>query len=326
MRAPGFASRNMRLKVLALALAAVMWSGVAYASNPPDTRAVTVKVPQDPGSISPYTLVHPIPDIVVRVSGTREHLNAFDPADLIVTVNYRAIHQAGVQTVPVSMVNNDRDVLLDTPLPVVTAEFDKIDSRTVSVNVQFTQPAPQGYVVASSSTTPSTVTVIGPQHQLAGVSARVSVNLSNQRTNFQADEQVVIVDANGHPLGNFGITIPGRPQGGVLVSIVVTPVITSRASAVLPTVSGSPPPGHFLSGESVSPATVVLSGPQDLLNTLDSVLTQTISLSGITGTVSFTVKILPPAGVTANPASVTVTFTVTAIPQPTPTPTPSPTP
>jgi YbbR domain-containing protein len=69
----------------------------------------------------------------------------------------------------------------------------------------------------------------------------------------------------------------------------------------------------------------VLNGPQDLLNLLDSVPTQTIPLVGVTGTMSFTVKVLPPAGVTATPATVTVTITVIAIPQPSPTPTPTPT-
>jgi YbbR domain-containing protein len=323
---PSFATRNARLKALAVALAAVMWTGVAYASNPPDTRSVTIKVAQDPASVAPYTLVHPIHDLVIRVSGTRAHLNAFDPADLVVTVDYRAIHKTGVQTIPVSVVNNDRDVILDGPPSVVTADVDRIDSRTVGVTVIYSQEPPQGYVVVSSSTSPSAVTVIGPQQQLGGIEARVSVNLATQKTNFQADEQVSLVDPNNQPVSNFGVTIPGHPQGGVLVSVVVTPVLTSRASAVLPKVSGAPPAGHYLSAESVSPATAVLTGPQDLLNTLDSVTTQTISLNGVTGTASFTVRILPPAGVTASPQSVTVTVTVTAIPQPPPTPTPIPSP
>jgi YbbR domain-containing protein len=318
VKVPAFATRNLRLKALAVALAAIMWTGVAYASNPPDTRTVTVKVPQAAGDVAPYTLVHPIPDMVIRVSGTRQHLTEFDSSDLIVTVNYRAIRQAGVQTIPVSVVNNDRDVILDTPPPGVTAAVDHLDSRTVGVTVDYNTLPPQGYVVISSSTTPSTVTVIGPQHELSAVEARVNVNLASQKTNFQADEPVTLVDSNGQPLGDFGVTVAGHPQEGptVLVTIVVAASLTSRASAVLPRVSGAPPSGHYLGGESVSPATVVLDGPQDLLNTLDSVPTQAISLGGVTGTVSFTVKVLPPAGVTANPATVTVTVTVIAIPQP----------
>ncbi len=321
MRLPGVLTRNLRLKTLALALAAILWTGVAYAANPPDTRAVTVRVPQASGEVAPYTLVHPIRDMVIRVSGTRSHLDAFTSSDLTVTVDYRAISHPGVQTIPVTVVNNDSDVTLDNPPTGVTAEVDRLDSRTVDVSIDIIQPPPQGYVVVSSSAAPGTVTVVGPQHQLAAVQARVNVNLANQKTDFQAEESVTVVDAGGHPL-NFEHTVAGHPQGDVLVSVAVVPSLTSRASAVLPRISGAPPGGHYLGGVVVSSPTVVLDGPQDLLNTLDSVPTQTISLAGINGSASFTVRVLPPAGVTAAPASVTVTVTVVDIPQPTPSPSP----
>ncbi|MGH7722724.1 MAG: CdaR family protein [Candidatus Dormibacteria bacterium] len=330
MRLPGFATRNLRLKGLAAALATVLWAGVAYASNPPDTRSVTIKVPQSDAEVAPWVLVHAIAPLVIRVSGTREHLNAFDPADLAVTVDYKAITHAGVQNLAVSVINNDRDVILDSPPTSVVAEVDRLDSRKVGVTVNVATNPPQGYVVVSSSTSPSTVTVIGPRHELANVEARVTVNLGSQKTNFQVNQRVQLVDTNGQPLGSFGLTVAGNPQGEVLVTVDVAASLTSRASAVLPRVSGSPPAGHYLAAESVSPPTVVLNGPQDLLNTLDSIPTDTISLNGVTGTVSFTVHIVSPAGVTATPGTVTVSVTVNAIPQPstsaTPTPSTSPTP
>jgi YbbR domain-containing protein len=99
------------------------------------------------------------------------------------------------------------------------------------------------------------VSVIGPQHQLAGLEARVAVDLSNWKTNFQADEKVGLYDTTGQRLGNFGAA-PGTVQ----VSITVTAVITSRASAVLPKVSGTVAPGHQLASVTVSSPTVVLSG------------------------------------------------------------------
>jgi YbbR domain-containing protein len=336
---PGFATRNLRLKGLAGVLAAVMWAGVAYASNPPDTRSVTVPVPQDTGSVAPFVLVHAIPDLVIRVSGTRDHLNSFNPADLVVSVNYKAITHVGIQPLPLSVINNDRDVALDTPPTSITAEVDRLDSRSVPVVVDYSQqPPPQGYVVVSKEATPNTVTVIGPQHQLATIEAKVTVNLATQKTNFQADEKVGLFDSNsGQRVGDFGITVAGHLQATVLVTVEIAASLTSRASAVLPKVSGSVGSTHFLEAETVSPATVVLNGPQDLLNTLDSIPTETIPLNGITGTLSFTVNLTPPAGVTATPGKVTVTITVGSIPQPsasptsppqptaTPAPTPSPT-
>ena len=331
MRWPAFLTRNLGLKAFATLLAMVTWAGVVYASNPPDTRSVTIKVPQDSGQLTPWVLVHAIPDLVVRVSGTREHLNAFDPSDLVVSVNYKAIKQAGVQTLPVAITNNDRDVILDNAPTSVTAEVDHLASGTLPVTVVINTPPPQGYVVTSSATDPSTVTVIGPQNQLGGLQAKVNVDLANQKTNYQADKSVVLYDSTNQRIGNFGITVntpAGHPQGTVQVSITVAPSLTSRASAVLPKVVGLVAPGHEVTATTQSPLTVVLNGPQDLLNTLDSIPTDTISVNNLTQTTTFTVHIVTPPGVTATPATVTVTVTIVAVPtsSPTPSPTPSPSP
>jgi YbbR domain-containing protein len=328
VRVPGFATRNLRLKAFATILATVTWAAVVYASNPPDTRAVTVKVPQDSGLVAPYVLVNPIAAMVVRVSGTREHLNAFDPNDLVVSVNYKAITHTGEQEIPVAVTNNDRDVILENPPATVSADVDHLGSATVPVTVVISTPPPQGYVVTSSSTDPSTVTVIGPQNQLRGVQARATVDLSNQKTNFQDDKLVALFDATNQKLGSFGETIAGQhPQGTVQVTITIAASLTSRASAVLPRVVGIVAPGHEVAATTQSPLVVVLNGPQDLLNNLDSIPTETISVNGLTGSRTFVVSIITPAGVTATPDTVSVTITVVAVPSSSPTPAPpSPTP
>ena len=326
MQLPGFMTRNVRLKVASALLASITWAGVVYASNPPDTRSVTVKVPQDTGAVAPYVLVHTIPDLVIQVSGTREHLNAFDAADIVVSVNYKAISQVGTQQIPVSIANNDRDVQLDSPPTSVTATVDKLGSRSVPVTVIVSAEPPQGYVVTSTSTSPSTVTLVGPQQQLSGLQARVSVNLTSQKTDYQADQKVAVFDSNGTQLGTFAILVNNQPQTTVQVTITVTASITSRASAVVPPHTGIPAAGHEITGITVSPETVLITGPQDLLNTLDFVPTQSINLAGIDGNRTYTVQVTPPAGVTANPTSVTVTVTVISISISGPSPTPSPTP
>ncbi len=65
---------------------------------------------------------------------------------------------------------------------------------------------------------------------------------------------------------------------------------------------------------------VVLNGPQDLLNNLDSIPTDVISVNGLTGTRTFVVRIVTPPGVTATPGTVSVTITVVAVPSSSPTP------
>ena len=109
------------------------------------------------------------------------------------------------------------------------------------------------------------------------------------------------------------------------VSIAIKADITTKVVAVLPRTEGSPSPGHFLTGISVSPITVIATGSFDLLNTLASVSTTPIALTGVFGTYTLSVTITAPAGVTLSQSKATVTIEMGAVPTPSPTPSPSPT-
>jgi len=322
MRRPGFLTRNLRAKALASGIALVTWIGVVYAGNPPESRTVSVHVPQDPASLpSRFVLAVPVGDISVRVSGTREHVNAFDVSSLAVSVDYHAINRTGAQQVPVQIVNNDHDVSLDNVPGSVSVDVDVRDSVNVPVTVVLDAPPPSGYVITAEKVDPNPIVVAGPRRKLSNLSAQVHLNMANQKTNLQGDYKVFRFDSFGRKLGDLGVT-----PAEVRVSVTVSSVTTSRASAVVPRVTGSLLSGHYLLGISASPLTVVLSGPQELLNGLDSVSTAAIFLTGLsTGEHVFQVKLAPPAGVTASPDTVTVTIIVGALATPTPAPTATPT-
>ena len=322
MSLPGFLTRNLRLKALALGIALITWIGVVYAGNPPESRTVSVHVPQDPASLpSKYVLAASIPDIAVRISGTREHVNAFDTSSLQVTVDYTRISRSGVQQIPIHVTNNDANVSIDNVPGTVMVDADVHDSVSLPVDLIYDQTPPPGYHKTAEQVTPSSVVVSGPHRQLSGLTAQVHLNLSNQKTNLEGDYNVFIYDRYGRRVGNLGV----QPSS-VTVTVTVSSVTTSRASAVVPKVTGNVLSGDELVAIAASPTTVVLSGPEELLNALDSVPTAPIAIGGLFGEHTFQVKITPPAGVTAEPDTVTVTLTIIALPTPTPAPTPSPTP
>lgn len=321
MRIPNFLARNLRLKALATGIALVTWVGVVYAGNPPESRTVTVHVPQDQASLpSKYVLADPIPDITLRVSGTRDHVSAFDPATLQVSVDYRRIDHTGVQNLALRVVNTDTNVSIDNVPSTVSADIDVTDSVNVPVTLVFDQLPPTGYNTTDQKVDPDTVVVTGPHRQLTGLSVQVHLNLANKKTNIEGPYNVVLYDRFGRKVTTLGVQ-PAQ----VSVSITVSSVITSRASAVVPKLTGTVLSGHELVGISASPATVVLTGPQELINGLDSIPTQAISISSLFGDHTFQVKITPPAGVMAEPGTVTVTLSIIALPVPTPTPSPTPT-
>jgi YbbR domain-containing protein len=321
MRIPGLIKRNWRLKVGSVLIAFVTWVGVVYAGNPPTTRVLSVPV-HNPQSIpSGFVLVSKLGNVDVRVGGDQNTLTALGPSALTATVDWAAATHAGTYTIPLTITKTDSRIELIDPPTKVLVDLDTLVSVSVPVTILVTNPPPVGYRPGAQQATPSTVAIDGPEHELVGVQARVTVDLSNQKANFQADLRVFAYNASGARLNNVGID-----HTEVSVSIAIEADVTSRTVAVVPRTEGNTSLGHYLVGIFCNPATVVLTGPQDLLNTLQTVTTSPIFLNGITGVYSQSVTVLPPPGVTASQSKVIVTVEVAALPTPPPTPTPAPSP
>ena len=146
MRIPGFIRRNWKLKVGCCVIAFFTWVGVVYAGNPPETKVVSVPVPQSSANIPPaYTLVHPVQDPVqVRVGGDQNTLDALNPAVLSVTVDWSAAKRAGTYSIPISIVNSDPSIELIDPPTSVQVDLDSYASKSVPVTIQITNPTTGG--------------------------------------------------------------------------------------------------------------------------------------------------------------------------------------
>jgi YbbR domain-containing protein len=321
MMLPGFIRRNWKLKVLCFFIAFVTWVGVVYAGNPPETKVVSVPVPQSSATIPPgYVLVHPVSNVMVRVGGDQNTLDALDTNVLNVNVDWADVNRAGSYSIPITVKSGDSNIEIIDPPTSIPVDMDLFVSKSIAVNIQITSPPPVGYSSGNQEASPSTVVVFGPEHELADATARVAVNLSNQKANFNAQVPVIVYDGNSQRLNNVSLN-----HSYVSVSISITAYVTTRAMAVVPRTVGSPSPGHYLLGISVSPLTVVVTGPQDLLNSFDTLFTVGFPLSGITGVYTETVAIVAPPGVTLSVNKVAVTIDMGSVPAP-PTPSPSPTP
>ena len=328
---PQFLSRNWRLKLLAVGLAVFAWTVVVYAGNPPDSRTVTVAVPQDASSLSPpFVLASKIPDLAVRVQGTKDHVDQLDPAELQVIVDYRSVHSAGRQQIPVTIINSDRDVDLDNPPTSVSADIDVTSSAKIDVHIVVpkNEQPPPGYVInpATETVTPSQLTVIGPQRELAGVQAQVEVDLTNRKIPLDQSYTVRLIGPGGQPETNLGIA--EATSTTVNVHIDIETANAKRLSVVAPVIPAAlVAPGHQLTGITVSPQSVTLTGPEELLNVLDSVSTTALTQLGLTADTDETVRLILPSKVQSTVATVTVHLTVITLPPPaTPTPTPTPSP
>jgi YbbR domain-containing protein len=328
-RLPLILRRNFRLKALAFGLALVCWTVVVYASNPPDTRTYPIDVPAD-NLPSPFILDPAPTPISIRMRGTTDHLNQFNPRSLHISAAFDKVTQTGVQFVAVSVTNTDSNVELDANPTGILAAVDKLESRPLTVTVTpgkdkngKSQTPPPGYIVGESTATPSQVVVTGSMHRFSsiqGLHAEADVDLSSAKTIFAATEDVVLRDATGNLISDLSVS-----PNNVAVKVNITSNAVTRAETVVPDLVGGAGFGRALTGYSVAPsATAVLSGPQDVLNSMPaSVTTQPIRTASLASGQKVTVSIIVPPGVSATPATVDVTVFFSLLPPPTPSPSPA---
>jgi YbbR domain-containing protein len=317
---PGFIRRNWRLKVGCFLIAFVTWVGIVYAGNPPGTKVIAVPVPQS--SIpAQFVLVHPVQDILVRVGGDQNTLQSLDRSAISVTVDWAKVTHTGIYSIPVSVVSEAANIELITPPASVQVDVDAFKSKSVPVTIVITNPPPVGYQSGVELASPSSVVIAGPERELNGIQARVTIDLSAQKANFQAEVNVLAYDSKGVRLND----VSPLPQN-VSVNIAITADVTKRIVAVLPRTEGTVAPGHSFAGVIYSPQSIQVTGPLNLLNGLDSVTTSPIFLTGVFGNFTETVSVVLPAGVTSQTTKITVTIEIGSLPTPPPTPTPTPTP
>ena len=295
-QAPQWISRNLRVKLLAILLALASWVVVVYAANPPDSRQILVHVQQDlqqlPGR---FVLAHSINDIGVRVSGTRAHVDAFQPSSIRATPNFDTIRDVGVQQLPLTVVNTDPNVDLTDVPNTVTADVDKLGSTAVRVMVHPSKTQ-VGYQIKSATADPPTVQLTGPQRELGYAQAVVDFNIGNRTNDITQDGiPVIVIDPRS---GNKPLTDVTVNQGTVRVSVVITPVDGTSVSTVLPQLIGSVAPGHVLTGVSVDPPTVTISGAEGLINGYPLLPTSQVSISGLTADHIFSITLDAPQGLT----------------------------
>jgi YbbR domain-containing protein len=318
---PPWLARNLRVKLLAMLLALASWVVVVYAANPPDSRQILVHVQQDAQQLpGRYVLAHPIPDITVRINGTREHVDAFQASSIRATPSFDAIRRTGVQQLPLTVVDTDPNVDLSDVPGSVSTDVDLLGTTTVPVVVR-TSKTQVGYQISSATATPDHVRLTGPQRELSFAQAVVDFNFGNRTSNLTQDGvPVIAVDPRSgtRPLSDVTVN-----EGTVRVTVVIKPVDGSIISLVIPQFTGTVAPGHMVSALTVDPQTVTLSGPENLLNGADHVTTAPIPLTGLTSDRTFTVQLQPQTGLKADVVTVNVHVFVTALPEAVITPTPA---
>ncbi|MBK8418927.1 CdaR family protein [Candidatus Villigracilis saccharophilus] len=273
-------NRNYRTFLWAFALAMAVWVSAVTSADPDETRVLTNPVPlqivgQDPGLILNDEIPTAV-EVTLRAPRSVWSLIEADPQIVQAILDLSGL-SSGVHELDLQIQVDVRPVKIESVTPrTITCTLEQLATQTLPVELSMSGEAAIGYQVGEITIDPLKIAMAGAQSQVQKVQrARVSVNLSGLRENFDQIIPVEILDQNGLPVD--GITI--SPEL-VRVSMPVSQQGGYRDVAVKVIVTGRVASGYRLTDISVFPPIVtVFAGNTQLVNALPGVVeTQPLDL------------------------------------------------
>jgi len=324
----GLVKRNLGYKLLALAIAMLLYF-VAYSQrNPRESRDIYV-TPAPVGLPRDLALKTKPVGVTITVSGPAETVDTLRSANVKATVDLSQA-KPGASRLPVTIAfppGVASRVTLDDGPAFVEIALEKKMRQTYFLDVSYTDKPPAGYDYGEPTTEPRSVTVEGLAAQVAKV-GRVVANVDNAQNAGVIDQTVTVTAQDGNRRDIDEVTVtPARVR--VRVPLKRTPA--QKQLLLSAQLEGVPAPGVYVAGYTFTPTMLTVSGRQEMLASL-SALTIPIDIAGIREGETRSVTVTPPTGTSVQGAArVSLRLDVRPIiavsgPTPSPRPRPSPSP
>ena len=322
-------TESWRLKLLAIGLSVLMLGAVAFAQNPPTFKTLTASITYGPIPDNLIVINGPT-KTTVRVTGLADAIQSMTGSSL--TANFDLSKATPGQAVKVNLVVNSVVPGVNPQNRLVPYVLDIEQRKTVALTVQVRYPhvAP-GWVVtkaeAACPNSPCVVNFDGPANWQTKLIAYADFTAPVQSDKYDAPNIPVSLEQNGIPLdlASFLKTTPNSSLSPSSVEVQITAKTGTTSKQVVlidsPPTHG-PPSGYRVTGISITPITVVISGRADILAKITTVALPAVDLSSSTSEVTFRITIAYPAGVTGPAQIARVTYSISANPNSQPTPSP----
>lgn len=308
-------ARNLGLAVLSVALALAMWVYVIHRQNPQQTLAFSSSIPITFVNVPTDLAVANASDstVRVRVQGPRNQLKTLVAGDFTATVNLGSAQQ-GQTSISVDVVSSVGQVdVVDVTPSRVDVSLEPTRSAVVPVHVSLVGSPQQGFASVGTQANPQEATVTGPESLVALVDSVVAeVNLTGLRSDYTDSITLEPRDVHGGAISRVTVN-PDRAR----VTVRIQQQEFSQDFVVAPVITGSPADGYNVGAISVSPAVVTVTGPLDVLQSIDAlrgIPTSEISVTDARADVQRTVDLVLPSGVQlqAGTAPIIVTVSIKA--------------
>ncbi len=307
-----FLLRNWHLKLSAILLATVLYTGLVFSGSFSEST-IQVRVEQVNAPPDTFVLSGELGFVEVRYQTANDLAasvvaEAFSARVDLAEYDMSRAPQPQVLDVEVTSLTEDIEILSRSPA-TVRVEIDRIEERTVPVEVE-TGEVPSELEIGDPELSQGEVEIRGPASIVSRVDRAVAfVSISASGIDVNEPVDLLAVDVEGQPIDAGRVEM--EPET-ISVQIDVEETQTTQTVPVRPVIEGTPAPGFALESLTVEPATVTLRGRPGVLSEIDEVLTQPLSIDGVSAEQSFDAELVIPENVRIADADAEPIATVTA--------------
>jgi YbbR domain-containing protein len=310
----GFLLRNWHLKVSAVLLATVLYTGLVFSGSFTNST-VQVRIEQLNASRDVFVLSGDpgLAEVSYRVANA--DAAAVTDGDVAVAVDLAAYDMDRApepQQLPLEARSLREGVEILTVEPAtIRVQLDRVEVRSVPVEVD-PGSIPDGLEIDDPVVSHEAVEVRGPASVLSQVDRALAlVDIPSSAIDVNEPVALTLVDIEDQPVGTGQLEVDPEV---VSVQIGVRAVETEATVAVRPDVeTGTPAPGFALEAIRVEPAYVTIVGLPEVLAEIASVTTAPVAIDGLSADETFEVELELPDDVSladGEPDTVTVTATI----------------
>lgn len=299
----------LALAFVSLITAVVLWVAVTDAENPSRTAVfgggIEIRAVNIPEGLAVASIREPT--VTLRISADENEFRKLTTADFIAEVDLSGIRQPASDQIVIARVAGKKHVdIIEVQPAFVNVVLEPAESRQVAVQTRRIGSLPQGFSLALIETNPTFVRVTGATSLVRLVtSADADVNLTGLRVTLQQQYVLVPRDTRGADIRGVHVE-PGNAD----VRLTVDQQEVTLALTVVPQVQGSVADGYNLVAITSDPPAVPVSGPLEVLQSLTSVTTEAIDVSGLRNDLTRTVRLRLPAGLQSTRDSANVRLKV----------------
>ena len=325
----GLITDSWRLKLLAVGLAVLMLGAVAFSQNPPTTKSLTVSLNY---TVPPnIILINPPTKTTVTYSGLADVISRVDSSNLVASVDATRALPGSAVSLNVTARPLLSGVSVQQPPPIAV----QVDTRQVrELPVVVVARAAPGWSVnktlaicpGATIPNPCKVHFDGPVSWETNIAASASLpGQVNVGTIDSPNQPVQVSNSNGLIDLTSCRTQPCATVDVIAVNLHIE-ASPGASSSTVPLVDATPthppPSGYRVTGISITPVTVIISGEPALLGRIQRIALDAVDLSKSTSDATFSIQIRYPDGISGSVSIATVKYSISANPNVSPSPGP----